>query len=152
MKTSLDSHDKIQQSFYFNFNVDNLKHITFHFEHYLRYYVFLTLILEPASDAVLIAALDIVCQEIGNQWDKIAIGMGTKLEIIDSISMQSLSTEEKMEKCFQYHRNNISWKKLKAELLKITRSDIIERIRKETLITGGIFLLLIAYYYDNAFT
>ena len=101
------------------------------------------MILEPVSDVVLISALDIVCQEIGNQWDQIAIGLGTKQETIDSISMQTLSTEEKMKKCFQHLKNNISWKKLKAELLKITRPDIIQRIRKETLITGGMFLLLV---------
>ena len=96
------------------------------------------LILEPVSDVVLIAALDIVCQEIGNQWDQIAIGLGTKQETIDSISMQILSTEEKMKKCFQHHQNNISWKKLKTELLKITRPDIIERIKKD--ITAGIVM------------
>ena len=83
--------------------------------------------------------LEIVADEIEvDKWKKFANNIGVKN--VRKIDKESITTKEKIMKCFEEINDNITWKDLKVELQKIDRSDIITIIKNKTLLTIGKYL------------
>ena len=85
-------------------------------------------------DDVLFECLEIVADNIGNDWRKLAARLRLPFQQLES-------TSESMMECFSKSGYLISWSKLKQSLSWLKRTDIIKRIMEETNITTGMLLL-----------
>ena len=81
------------------------------------------------------AVLKITAEMIGEEWEDLAFNLG--LRRIADVREEDCTAEQKMILCFKHNNNDISWSKLKQQLTKMNKKDILLQIRKKTLITQG---------------
>ena len=90
--------------------------------------------------------IQIVCDHIDKDWKQLASFIGITEEVISLIDIKSeegirlkseTTHDSKMMMCFNEIKNDIKWKKLKIQLQKINRRDILKMIKNETLLTIG---------------
>ena len=96
-------------------------------------------ITENAINIVLPDVLKIVCHHINDEWKTLARYIGIAEYDMQKIDIDSKTTALKMMKCFENINNNITWKYLKTQLQKVNRYEIIELIKKESLLTIGTY-------------
>ena len=95
--------------------------------------------IENANNIVLPEVLKTVCHHIDDEWKTLARYIGITEYDMQNIDFDSKTTALKMMKCFENINNNITWKYLKTQLQKVNRYEIIELIKKESLLTIGMF-------------
>ena len=78
-----------------------------------------------------------VSRLIGTQWKKLALSLLIPLQTVEDIGARFTTDELKMMKCFEKKSNNVSWKDLKTQLLKLNRDDIVDIICQESCVTVG---------------
>ena len=76
-----------------------------------------------------------VSKHIGTQWKKLAVSL--QIPYVEDIDARLPTNELKMMKCFEKKSNNVSWKDLKTQLLKLNRDDIVDIICQESCVTVG---------------
>lgn len=95
------------------------------------------------ADLVLQPVLDIVAKEIHDDWKVLATSLKVRPNVISDYDKSLSTTEEKMKRCFEAKFNNISWKELKNQLIKINRGDVVKMLCASTYLTTGMFLNLV---------
>ncbi|XP_057314002.1 uncharacterized protein LOC130655282 [Hydractinia symbiolongicarpus] len=87
------------------------------------------------ADLVLQPVLDIVAKEIHDDWKVLATSLKVRPNLILDYDKSLSTTEEKMKRCFEAKFNNISWKELKNQLIKINREDVVKMLCASTYLT-----------------
>ena len=90
--------------------------------------------------------IEIVCDQINDDWKDLACFIGLTAETINRIDKEAEQNATKMKMCLKEMRNNVSWKFLKMQLQKLGRLDIVEVLKNTTLLTIGKFIAFLCYH------
>lgn len=85
------------------------------------------------NDDVMMDCLEIVSNQIGKDWKKLAI----ILKLSTKETSKDGDPYDNMMQCFGDAGFTVSWKSLKAALLKLKKQDLIKHLIKETNLTDG---------------
>ena len=79
------------------------------------------------------AALELVSELIGKDWERLADCLGMKKPPLSFIKRNKVN----MLDCFKSQNFNIPWQELKKQLKLIKRKDIIDTVIEQTTLTIG---------------
>lgn len=86
---------------------------------------------------ILPEVLNIICKKIGKDWAQLSKFLLTPDEIKNIENLQ-VTEEHKMDMSFRKKNATFTWNEVKNILIKISREDIVDCIRMESLITTGL--------------